>query len=162
MAKRRRSPLPDFIATTLWMVPVMAVFALGGFMIGRDAIGRKYLTPTQVKDNRPRPIRILTPEEARALAEQPAPMLTPDSDPKDKREDGKRHRSRRSQRTAPSGEQTAAGTVPPTGATAPTLPAATGTPLPTPLPAAIPAETPNMPVAPDPSAEDMAVDVPQD
>ena len=71
--RRRSNP----VATTLLVLLGMAVMGAGGFFLGREVLAKKMLKPTEVRSPRPDPIRILTPEEARAIArDEASPVWT--------------------------------------------------------------------------------------
>jgi len=65
----RRRYFPSFIATALWVLPVMAVVAGGGFFLALLVLAPHFLEPSTVHSNRPRPVRILSPDEAARAAQ---------------------------------------------------------------------------------------------
>lgn len=65
--RKRRRYLPSFLATTLWLVPVMLLAAAGGFFLATN-VASKYVDDSTVQRNRPRPDAILSPEEAAKVA----------------------------------------------------------------------------------------------
>lgn len=66
--RRRRSYLPGFLATLLWLLPTMALAAFTGFFLARDVFSPKFLQPSKVQTDKPHPIRILSPEDAARLS----------------------------------------------------------------------------------------------
>lgn len=145
----RQSRPQGFLATAMWVLPTMAVMVVVGFF-GALFVSKTYLHPTQVQAGRPKPIRVLTPTEAEALARDDAsPVWTEgvkDEDiPKLESNEPKHRSSRRRSRTEPR-ERTTTETpatpteTPSTPVDAPTTPAP-ATPEPTtPAPDTAPAD----------------------
>lgn len=84
---RRRSYRPfshTFIGTVLWVLPCMAILLLVGFIAGRDVVAPRYLEPSRVGAPSTTPVRILSPAEARAAAnDQPSHVWTEGVKPSD-------------------------------------------------------------------------------
>lgn len=68
---RRRPYRPyshSFWGTLLWVIPCMAVLLFVGFIAGRDVIAPRFLHPGKMGTPTTRPVRVLSPEEARLAA----------------------------------------------------------------------------------------------
>ena len=68
---RRRPYRPyshSFWGTLLWVILSMAVLLFVGFIAGRDVIAPRFLEPGKVGTPTTRPVRVLSPEEARLAA----------------------------------------------------------------------------------------------
>lgn len=65
--RKRRRYLPSFLATALWLIPVMLLAAAGGFFLATN-VASKYLDDSTVQHDRPHPDAILSPEEAAKIA----------------------------------------------------------------------------------------------
>jgi hypothetical protein len=107
---RRRAYRPyyhSFWGTLLWVVPSMAVLLFVGFIAGRDVIAPRVLGPGTVGTPTTRPVRILSPEEARLAArDEPSHVWTKGVQPSDipklePSEEPKPRSRRRSQPAAP-------------------------------------------------------------
>lgn len=96
-----------FFLTLLWLAPVMALAAAGGFLMARNFFAPKYLKPTEVRSNRPRPTRIIPPEEAaETLHSEPSDVW---SAPLPEAPRHERRHTRRVSETAPSPPPTDSG-----------------------------------------------------
>jgi len=58
----------SFWGTLLWVIPSMAVLLFVGFIAGRDVVAPRILEPSKVGTPTTRPVRVLSPEEARLAA----------------------------------------------------------------------------------------------
>jgi hypothetical protein len=129
---------PSLWLTALWVLPAMVVLTGVGYFLGRHVFAPTYLQPSKVQQERLHPIRILSPEEAAAMArDEPSPVWTEGVPPVDT--EAPRPRTRRSRATpavAPSPDAPSAPSAdaPATDPPAPAPPAA-----PTPAPAEAPA-----------------------
>jgi hypothetical protein len=70
--RKRRYFFGTFLGTLLWVLPTMVVMAAVGFFVARDYLSPRLLPPSAIKRDAPRPIRILSPDEAAALADDKA------------------------------------------------------------------------------------------
>jgi len=68
MGKLVAEPRYGFVATAFWTLLGVMVMTAVGFFGARDYFAPKYLQPAAVHANRLQPIRILSPEEAKAIA----------------------------------------------------------------------------------------------
>ncbi len=81
---RVAAPRYGFFATALWTVLGMAVLAVGGFFVAREFFAPRYLHASGVHENRFKPIRVLSPEEAQAIAQDaPSKVWTEGVKPSD-------------------------------------------------------------------------------
>jgi len=142
-----------FIGTLLWVLPCMAILLIVGFIVGRDVIAARYLSPSKMGTPMATPVRILSPTEARAAAnDQPSHVWTEGVKPSDipKMEpssDQPRHWRRRAKPAAPATTNPAATTTTP-DAQPDAAPAATDT-----APAPIDAPAVDNTTTPSPSGE---------
>jgi hypothetical protein len=80
---RRHRYIPEFFATLCWMVPMMLVMAAAGYYLGRDVVSPKVLKSSDVPYDKPRPIRVLSPDEVQAGKDQPSHVWTQGVQPSD-------------------------------------------------------------------------------
>jgi len=72
-----RSFSGSFIGTTLWVLPLLLLFGVGGYIFARFVLAPRLLEPNKVSVARPQPIRVLSPEEAASIArDEPSPVWT--------------------------------------------------------------------------------------
>jgi len=66
-----------FFGTVLWAVPMLLVSGLGGYCLARFVLAPHFLQPGAVRYAHPQAIRVLSPEEAAAVArDEPSPVWT--------------------------------------------------------------------------------------
>lgn len=142
-----------FIGTVLWVLPCMAILLIAGFIAGRDVIAPRYLAPSKMGTTIKTPVRILSPAEARAAAnDQPSHVWTEGVKPSDipkmepSSDEPRRYRRRSKTETQPATNSTAPTTTPEAQPEA--APAATDT-----TPAPVDAPAVNNTTTPSPSGE---------
>ena len=122
---RRGNP----VFTFLLVVTGMLCMAMVGFGLGRFTLAKKMLKPSEVHAPRPEAIRILTPDEARAVARDEASHVwtqgvKPEDIPKTEAQPGQtdQHPRRRHRPTTPSTDTPATDTQPAPDSTTTTTP----------------------------------------
>lgn len=151
----RQSAFGGFFGTLLWLLPLALCFVGGGYALARFVLAPHYLQPSTVHFNRPQPIRVLSPEEAAAVArDEPSRVWTEGVDrsnlPKmDNAETPRRHWSSKSKPAATPVEKTKA----PTDTAVPD-----NTPAPVDAPAIDDGNTAPPPAEPAPSTDTPAGD----
>ena len=67
----------SFLGTTLWLLPLLLLFGIGGYTLARFVLAPHLLQPSKVQVARPQAIRVLSPEEAASIArDEPSPVWT--------------------------------------------------------------------------------------
>ncbi|MHB9027037.1 MAG: hypothetical protein ACYC7E_23115 [Armatimonadota bacterium] len=66
--RRGPNPLVGCFFTSLWVLAAMAGLSVGSFFLARDYIAENFLEPSKIHTDRPHPVRVLTPDEAAAIA----------------------------------------------------------------------------------------------